>query len=118
MWKGIEEKGMDRPILSPQEMADLVANLFSTQYFDEPGNPEEGKKVFTKKQCNLCHSKSARMPNLSGLKGQISPIFMAQTMWNHGPEMLEKMRKAKVPWQKIEGKEMVDLMEYLNRGMP
>ena len=43
---------------------------------------------------------------------------MAQAMWNHGPEMLERMRKAKVPWQKIDGKEMVDLMEYLNRGMP
>jgi hypothetical protein len=28
------------------------------------------------------------------------------------------LRKAKVPWQKIDGKEMVDLMEYLNRGMP
>jgi hypothetical protein len=41
---------------------------------------------------------------------------MAQAMWNHGPKMLEKMREAKVPWQKINGKEMVDLMEYLNRG--
>jgi hypothetical protein len=43
---------------------------------------------------------------------------MAQTMWTHGPELLEKMRKAKVPWSKIDGKEMADLMEYLNRGMP
>jgi cytochrome c2 len=118
MWKGIEEKRMERPTLSPQEMADLVAYLFSTQYFDEPGNPEEGKKVFTKKQCSLCHSKSTKMPNLSAWKGQISPISMAQTMWNHGPEMLEKMRKAKVSWRKIDGKEMADLMEYLNRGMP
>jgi hypothetical protein len=32
--------------------------------------------------------------------------------------MLEKMRKAKVPWRKIDGKEMADLMEYLNRGIP
>ena len=118
MWKGMEEKGMERPTLSPQEMADLVAYLFSTQYFDEPGDPERGKNVFIKKQCNLCHAKGTKMPNLSGLKGQISPIFMAQTMWNHGPEMLEKMRKAKVPWRKIDGKEMADLMEYLNRGMP
>jgi len=118
MWKGMEDKKMERPTLSPQEMADLVAYLFSTQYFDEPGNPEEGKKVFAKKQCNLCHSKGTAMPNLSGLKGKISPIFIAQTMWNHGPEMLEKMRKAKVPWRKIDGKEMADLMEYLNRGMP
>ncbi len=118
MWKGIEEKGMDRPTLPPQEMADLVAYLFSTQYFDEPGNPERGKDVFIKRQCNLCHTKGSKMPNLSVLKGHISPILMAQTMWNHGPGMLEKMRKAKVPWQKIDGKEMVDLMEYLNRGMP
>jgi cytochrome c len=114
----MEEKGMERPTLSPQEMADLVAYLFSTRYFDEPGDSEKGKAVFIRKQCNLCHAKGTKMPNLSVLKGQISPIFMAQTMWNHGPEMLEKMRKAKVPWQKIEGKEMVDLMEYLNRGMP
>jgi len=118
MWKGMKEKGMERPTLSPQEMADLVAYLFSTQYFGEPGNPEEGKRVFTKKQCNLCHSKGTKMPNLSFLKGQISPIFMAQTMWNHGPEMLEKIRKAKISWRKIDSKEMVDLMEYLNRGMP
>ncbi len=118
MWKGMEEKGMGRPSLSPQEVADLVAYLFSTQYFDEPGDPERGKNAFIKRQCNLCHAKGSKMPNLSVLKGQISPIFMAQTMWNHGPEMLEKMRKAKVSWQKIDGKEMVDLMEYLNRGMP
>jgi cytochrome c2 len=118
MWKGMEEKGMERPTLSPQEMADLVAYLFSTQYFDDPGDPGRGRDVFTKKQCSLCHAKGTKMPNLSALKGQISPIFMAQTMWNHGPEMLEKMRKAKVPWSKISGEEMADLMEYLNRGMP
>jgi cytochrome c len=118
MWKGIEEKKMDRPALSPPEMADLVAYLFSTQYFDEPGDRQRGKNVFTKRQCNLCHAKGSKMPNLSALKGQVSPILMAQTMWNHGPGMLEKMRRAKVSWQKIDGKEMIDLMEYLNRGMP
>jgi cytochrome c len=118
MWKVMEDRGMERPTLSPQEMADLVAYLFSTQYFDDPGDPERGKNIFTKKQCVLCHTKGAKTPNLSALKGQISPIFMAQTMWNHGPEMLETMRKAKIPWSKIDGKEMADLMEYLNRGMP
>ncbi len=118
MWKRMEEKGIRRENLSPQEMADLVAYLFSTRYFDEPGDVERGKAIFVKKQCNLCHGKAPKKLGLSGLKGQISPIFMAEAMWNHGPEMLEKMRKAKVPWQKIDGKEMVDLMEYLNRGMP
>jgi len=114
----MKEKGMDRPTLSPQEMSDIIAYLFSTRYFHEPGVSERGKTVFAKKQCNLCHTKGAKPGDLSQLKGQISPIFMARALWNHGPEMLEKMRKAKVPWQKIDGKEMVDLMEYLNRGMP
>jgi len=118
MWKRMEEKGIPRPSLSPQEMADVIAYLFSTRYFDEPGDPSRGKAVFAKRQCNLCHTKGGKAPNLSSLKGQISPIFMAQTMWNHGLEMLGKMRQVRVPWQKIDGKEMVDLMEYLNRGMP
>ena len=117
MWKEMEKKGMARPTLSPQEMADVVAYLFSTRYFDEPGDSDRGKTVFAKKQCHLCHAKG-KTPNLTVLIGQISPIFMAQTMWNHGPEMMEKMRKAKVSWQKIDAKEMVDLMEYLNRGTP
>jgi mono/diheme cytochrome c family protein len=118
MWKGMEEKGLVRPTLSSQEMADLVAYLFSLRYFDEPGDPEQGRTVFLKKQCDSCHGKGPRRLDLSPLKGKISPIFMAQTMWNHGPEMLEKMRKAKVPWRRIDRKEMADLMEYLNRGMP
>jgi mono/diheme cytochrome c family protein len=118
MWKGMEEKGLARPYLSPQEMADIIAYLFSMRYFDEPGNAEQGKSVFAKKQCAPCHKKGDKTSNLSALKGQISPIFMAQRMWNHGPEMLERMRKAKVLWQKMDGKEMTDLMEYLNQGMP
>jgi len=118
MWKGMEEKRLPRPSLSPQEMADIIAYLFSTRYFDEPGDPERGKIVFDKKQCNLCHAKGGKAVGLSNLKGQISPIFMAQTMWNHGPEMLERMKKAKVSWQKIDGNEMVDLMACLNQGAP
>jgi cytochrome c2 len=117
MWKEMEEKGINRPILSSQEMADLVAYLFSIRYFDEPGDAERGKTIFVKKRCNLCHAKRSKR-DLSRLAGQISPIFMAEAMWNHGPEMLEAMRKTKVSWQKMDGKEMVDLMEYLNRGTP
>jgi cytochrome c2 len=118
MWKGMKERGMAPPELSDQEMADVVAYLISIRYFDEPGSPERGKTVFTRKQCNLCHAKDSKKQSLVRLKGQISPILMAQALWNHGPEMLEEMKKAKVSWQKIDAREMVDLMEYLNRGTP
>jgi len=118
MWRGMKEKGIDMPSFSAQEMADMTAYLFSTHYFDEPGSPDRGKNVFVNKQCQSCHGGGPKMISLAHLKGKISPIHMAQTMWNHGPEMLERMRKARVTWQKIDGQEMVDLMEYLNRGTP
>lgn len=117
MLREMEQKGIVRPLLSVQEMSDIVAYLFSIRYFDDPGDPKHGKTIFTKKQCNTCHSKAKR-PDLSLLKGRLSPILMAQIMWNHGPIMFEKMEQAKVSWQKISGKEMADLMEYINRGLP
>lgn len=118
MWKGIEEKGLKRPLLTGQEMADLTAYLFSIQYFDFPGDAVRGKSVFINKRCNICHVKGGKGPDLAKLKGQLSPVSMAQTIWNHGPEMWEEMSLSKLSWQRITDREVVDLMEYLNRRMP
>jgi cytochrome c2 len=117
MREGRERRGIRFPTLSSQEMSDLVAYLFFTRYFDEPGDPERGSGLFLNKQCNLCHTKKSRTLDLSDLKGQISPILMAQAMWNHGAKMLEGIRKLRTPWYKIDGREMVDLIEYLHRGI-
>ncbi|MCK5554100.1 MAG: c-type cytochrome [Deltaproteobacteria bacterium] len=120
MWESIKEKGIKYFSVSAQEMTDLIAYLFSVRYFDEPGDYQRGKKVFEEKQCFLCHEikrgwRSEKLP-LEKYKGHISPIFMAQVMWNHGPEMLSQMKAKKLTWKGIDGKEMVDLMEYLNAG--
>ncbi|MGQ9637403.1 MAG: c-type cytochrome [Thermodesulfobacteriota bacterium] len=118
MWKEMEEKGKKRPLLTAQEMADLTAYLFSIQYFDFPGDAIRGESVFINKRCNLCHMKGGRGPDLTKLKDRISPISMAQAIWNHGPEMWEEMSKANISWKKIDHRELVDLMEFLNRGIP
>jgi cytochrome c2 len=117
MWKEIEEKGMERPVLSAQEMADLVAYLFSIKYFDPPGNAIRGRSIFMKKRCDLCHIKGGKGPDLKKLKRPLSSISIAQSIWNHGPEMWEEMIKAKIPWERINHQELIDLMEYLNRGI-
>ncbi len=118
IWKEMEAKGILRPSLSPQEMADMTAYLFSIRYFDEPGDPDLGKTIFVKKRCVVCHNKETRALDLSRLKGQVSPIFMTQALWNHGSKMLERMRSKKISWEKFYYNDMADLIEYLNRGTP
>ncbi len=118
MWKRMEAKSLKQPTLSAQEMANIIAYLYSIRYASEPGDLGRGKTAFVQKHCNSCHGKEQKALDLTPLKGRISAVFMAEAMWNHGPQMLEEMSRAKVPWQKIEGHEMADLMAYLNRGAP
>ena len=119
MWGRMEARKIPILKIDKKEMADLFAFLYFIRYMDEPGNPEKGRKLLETKECTKCHSvKEGTTGDLSQWGMYTNPIAWAQMMWNHGPDMLEGMRKAKVPWQKIDGKEIVDLMEYLNRGMP
>ena len=117
MWNDMKKKGIERPQLNAQEMADIIAYLFSLQYFDEQGNREKGEKVFKEKYCIKCHTVNGKGglkgPDLKEWRKQVSPISMAQAMWNHGPSMLAEMKKMGLSWPKFVGKEIVDLMEYL-----
>ena len=117
MWNEMKKKGLERPQLSAQEMADIIAYIFSLQYFDELGDKAKGSKVFKAKYCIRCHTVNGKGglkgPDLKKWRKQVSPISMAQAMWNHGPSMLAEMKKMGLSWPKFVGKEIVDLMEYL-----
>lgn len=122
MWEEMKKENMEHPQFSSSEMADLVAYLYSVRYFDEPGDAGAGEKVLKDKGCAVCHFKgsgkegvSLGAQDLTKWKGLVSPIMMAYTMWNHGPEMLKKMKEKGINWPEFKGKEMIDLMEYLNK---
>src|SRR5206468_1868892 len=55
-------------------------------------------------------------PDLARYRGRFSAIFIAQAMWNHGGEMATVMRGQGVPWPKFTGREMGDLLAYLQAG--
>jgi cytochrome c2 len=118
MWRTMQTKGVERPVFEGQEMADLLAYLFSIHYFDEPGNPEGGKQVFRSKGCAACHGEhgegSKGGPNIEKLKGKFSPVRMAYTMWQHGPSMYARAQREKIPWPKFQGSEMADLVAFMN----
>ena len=118
MWRTMQTRGLERPQFEGREMADLLAYLFSIHYFDEPGDPEGGKQVFRSKGCATCHGDYGRGgkggPNIQQLKGKFSPVRMAYTMWQHGPEMYARAQRRNIPWPKFRGSEMADLVAFLN----
>ncbi len=117
MTERMGEKGIRRPTFTPEEMAQLVAYLYSLRYFDEVGDPARGKALFAEKSCMKCHSVGGKGgeigPPLDRFGRFLSPIAMAQAMWNHGPEMAAAMKTLKIPRPKFDGKEIADLLAYV-----
>lgn len=112
------------PELTSRELADLLAFLTAYRYYltelGQPGNPVAGKRLFDAKGCSSCHGDRAAWekpgPSLDRYRGRFSAIYLAQAMWNHGPEMADLMRRRGVPWPTFAGREMGDLLAYLQAG--
>ena len=102
MIMGMERVKMIKPNLTGKEFADLSAYLYFIKFFDEAGNPTRGRYVFNEKGCNLCHPLSGKgkagEQGLNEFPQNISPIFLSQAIWNHGPDMIAQMVKLGIKW--------------------
>ena len=111
------EVGIRRPTLTPTELSNLIAFLFTAQYYDEQGDPKVGEGLFTGKGCVQCHEvggKGGRVgPGLDFLKRANAPILVAAAMWNHGPEMAETIKARGIARPTFQGKELGDLIAYI-----
>ncbi|MBI4539950.1 MAG: c-type cytochrome [Gemmatimonadetes bacterium] len=115
----MQELGITRPVLSGSEMADIMAFLYALNYFDEPGDPVRGARLFREKQCVSCHGSGGPLggigPSVERLGDYGSPLLMIQAMWNHGPDMQERMKALEIRPPVFEGSDMADLLAYLRR---
>ena len=113
----MRELGITRPSLSSREAGNLAAFLFTLNYFDSPGNVEAGRKLFTEKGCVACHTYNGAGgtigPNLDHLVHFRSAIGVASAMWNHGPQMADKMKERGIERPTFTGTELRDLLTYL-----
>jgi cytochrome c551/c552 len=100
----------DAPSVSVEEMRRLVGYLWTTQFFNRPGNAARGRQVFAAKGCGNCHGQGA--PKLEGKR--LTPFAMVGGLWTHGPRMRQAMARGKVGWPRFEGAEMSDLLAFLN----
>jgi mono/diheme cytochrome c family protein len=118
----MRQLGIARPRLDAKDTGDLIAFLYTVNYFDPPGRPEVGQRLFTDKRCVVCHQVGGTGgvvgPNLDGLKRQGSPIFIATAMWNHGPQMAEAMRARGIPRPTFKADELRDLIAYIYAASP
>ncbi|MFQ5705986.1 MAG: hypothetical protein ACE5HO_00965 [bacterium] len=117
MGEVMEELSIDRPLFSEKEMLELMSFLYYQRYLDKTGNVLKGKMLLSEKGCLKCHSVRGQggkiAPRLDKLSVFVSPLFMVQAMWNHGPEMQKNMKRLNIRWPKFKGEEIVDLTNYL-----
>ena len=114
MWNHPTRAAPDPVTISYEEMRRLVGYLVATQFFEERGNLEQGKKVFAKKRCDACHDDpSSGAPGRPSMAGRMSSFEMVAALSKHGPVMAGRMRQKKIPWPRFSGSEMADLAAYL-----
>lgn len=110
------------PSLSGRDINDITAYLRqeiagSVEVRMSPGDPIKGQEVFQNKSCGKCHlvEGKARVigPSLSRIELKKGVTEVASLMWNHGPVMMDRMKKESIDWPTFEGSEMADLIAYL-----
>ena len=118
MGEKMREFHLTRPRFEEEgDLANLAAFLYFLKYFDEPGDPQTGKILFTEKHCVRCHSVGGlggdTGPRLDGLPRSVSPLRIAQDLWNHGSAMVAAMQMQDLDVPTFEGNEIIDLLAYL-----
>jgi mono/diheme cytochrome c family protein len=110
------DAGIERPQMSPRDTGDLIAFLFTLDYFDALGDVDVGRELFAVKKCVMCHQVEGAGgvigPNLDYLSQYSSPMFVAAAIWRHGPAMAETMRSLRIQRPTFNGSEFRDLMAF------
>lgn len=116
MEKAMARQGIARASLSPQEMTDIFAFLYSLRYAEPSGSPHVGASVFQWRGCSRCHGQNAegttRAPALHGRT--YNSINLAVVLWRHGQQMQLETRQLGIGWPTLTEDDVGDLLAFLN----
>jgi len=105
------------PQLRPEDMADLVAYLYSSGYFAASGSPSRGWATLSSKGCLACHGvygeRGKSASDLTRAKGMDSPAGVLSALWNHTVVTAPAPGGGKAPWPTFQSQEMADLVALL-----
>jgi mono/diheme cytochrome c family protein len=117
MWELIRERGMAFPSLEREEMAAVIAYLYSLALEDEPGDAASGASKVQDKRCTTCHTVSGvggdLAEDLTAARGFESPTAMIAAMWNHASDMADYGRERRIRWPKLSADDIADIYAFV-----
>ena len=118
MWRTMKAQGIQRPSFEGQQMADLIAFLYSIRDSEPGGSVQLGKSLFESRGCSRCHGPRAegtqQAPALRGRGETFNMMALAEALWRHGPKMYQKTQELGLPWPALAESEVGDLVVFLN----
>ena len=118
MWARMKERGIEFPQLTGQDMADVVAYLYTSHYFDGlRGQAARGRGLVQSKGCLTCHSVGGKGGTVAAdfAKSTVvgSPPGVIAAMWNHAPRMEGQAAKQEISLPVLTGQELSDITAFL-----
>jgi len=114
MTQVMREAGIEVPVLTAGDMADLVAYLASIQYLAEEGSPDRGRARLRDRGCLGCHalngSGGTGAPDLAQVLGLDSRSAVIAALWNHVGAALVVRQDA---WPSLSAADVADLSAIL-----
>lgn len=121
MLAAMQKAGISFPGFNENEMTQLVSYLYFARYLGEPGIEFRGRKLLQDKGCVTCHRFGGvggdLGPDISKIKEYMSPLLLAEALWNHGPQMMEIFEARKIKRPEFEGDEIVDVAAAIRSYM-
>src|SRR3954468_25057260 len=116
MWNHAPRMVKPTPSLTQEEMRELLSFLWMRQFVYPTGSVAKGKEIFQNRRCADCHAGGSHgAPQLPGQAKAYSEVSIISAIWGHGPQMLNRMKQAKIPWPHFKTpQELGDLLAYLN----
>lgn len=115
-----EEEKIPWPHVTSEEMATLMPFLSYLDFFDRPGDPEEGENVFLRRECAACHRVGkvggAESKPLDEFKQHSSPVFFVTRFWNSGKKVGEALQAEGLDLPQFQGNDLMDLIAYIQRS--
>lgn len=114
MWERMHEAGVVHPAFSQQEMADLLAYLYTLRYVGATGDVARGERLFAGKGCISCHRVRGKGwqkgKDLSIATSSATAVGFATSMWNH-PKARGESEGAR-----FNGADANDILSYVRGG--